>query len=40
MKENVAKLNHHVSYFQTEKGSLEKEKNALAEKLAMFQLHV
>lgn len=29
-----------MSYLHTEKGSLEREKYALAEKLAMFQLHV
>ena len=40
LKEQLAKLNGHVSYLQTEKGSLEREKYALAEKLAMFQLHV
>lgn len=36
----MAKLNGHVSYLQTEKGSLKNEKNVLAEKLAMLQLHV
>ena len=40
LKEQVAKLNGHMSYLQTEKGSLEKGKKALAEKLAMLQLHV
>ncbi|KAL6123956.1 hypothetical protein ACLB2K_076472 [Fragaria x ananassa] len=40
LKQQVAKLNGHVSFLQTEKGSLEREKNSIDEKLAMLQLHV
>lgn len=36
LKQQVAKLNSHVSFLQTKMGSLEKEKNSLAEKLAML----
>ncbi|KAL6195586.1 hypothetical protein ACLB2K_031204 [Fragaria x ananassa] len=40
LKQQVDKLNDHVSFLQMEKGSLEREKNSLADKLAMLQLHV